>query len=131
MKITNEWLEQLCGEVVSDITTSLEFTQNNLKMKQRWLRKTIRSYKSYKKSKWSRKGSFRPWGYYQVNWARRQVKKKQPSHWRYCGIVETNNDFWENCEEQFQKLIKEKLEIEKNNEIDRCHRETNDFKKFK
>ena len=66
-----------------------------------------------------------------VNWARRQVKKKQPSHWRCYSIVETNNDSWENCEDQFQKIIKGKLEIEKNNEIDGCHRETIDFKKFK
>ena len=38
------------------------------------------------------------------------------------GIAETNNDSWEYCEEQFQKILKEKLNIEKKIEIDRCHR---------
>ena len=30
------------------------------------------------------------------------------------GIEETNNDSWENCEEQFQKMIKKKLNNKKN-----------------
>ena len=34
------------------------------------------------------------------------------------GIVETNNNSQENCEKQFLKLIKEKLEIRKNIETD-------------
>ena len=34
------------------------------------------------------------------------------------GIAEANNGSWENCEEQLQKIIKEKLKIEKNIEID-------------
>ena len=34
------------------------------------------------------------------------------------GIVETNNNSHENCEKQFLKLIKEKLEIRKNIETD-------------
>ena len=41
---------------------------------------------------------------------------------RIDGIVETDSDSWESCEKQFQKIIKEKLEIERNIEIDRCHR---------
>ena len=41
---------------------------------------------------------------------------------RIDGIVETDNDSWESCEKQSQKIIKEKLEIEKNIKIDRCHR---------
>ena len=34
------------------------------------------------------------------------------------GIVETNNNSQENCEKQFLKLIKEKLEVRKNIETD-------------
>ena len=34
------------------------------------------------------------------------------------GIAEANNGSWENGEEQLQKIIKEKLKIEKNIEID-------------
>ena len=41
---------------------------------------------------------------------------------RIDGIVETDNDSWESCEKQSQKIIKEKLEIEKIIKIDRCHR---------
>ena len=41
---------------------------------------------------------------------------------RIDGIIETDNDSWESCEKQSQKIIKEKLEIEKNIKIDRCHR---------
>ena len=42
------------------------------------------------------------------------------------GIVETNNNSQENCEKQFLKLIKEKLEIRKNIETD-ATKEVNHF----
>lgn len=42
------------------------------------------------------------------------------------GIVETNNNSQENCEKQFLKLIKEKLEIRKNIETD-ATKEVKDF----
>ena len=38
------------------------------------------------------------------------------------GILETNSDSRENYEKQFLKIIKEKSEIKKNIEIDRCHK---------
>lgn len=38
------------------------------------------------------------------------------------GIVGTNNDFRENYEKQFLKIIKQKLEIKKNIETDRCYK---------
>ena len=38
------------------------------------------------------------------------------------GIVGTNNDSRENYEKQFLKIIKQKLEIKKNIETDRCYK---------
>ena len=47
---------------------------------------------------------------------------------RIDGMVETNYDSWKNCEEQFQKIVKQKLEIEKNIEINRFYRAGNKTK---
>ena len=47
---------------------------------------------------------------------------------RIDGMVETNYDSWKNCEEQFQKIVKQKLEIENNIEINRFYRAGNKTK---
>ena len=51
--------------------------------------------------------------------------KSRRNNLRIGGIEEINNDSWENCEEQFQKIILEKLEIEKKFGIGRCQRAVN------
>ena len=55
VKVTNEQLVKLYGDV-SDTTKSLEFTQKELEDGTKVIKKDIN---------WSRKGSLRPWGYYQ------------------------------------------------------------------
>ena len=40
---------------------------------------------------------------------------------RIDGIPETPNETWENCEEEVRKIIKNKLDITDDIEIDRCH----------
>ena len=51
--------------------------------------------------------------------------KSRRNNLRIGGIEEINNDSWENCEEQFQKMILEKLEIERKFGIGRCQRAVN------
>ena len=41
---------------------------------------------------------------------------------RIDGIPETPNETWENCEEEVRKVIRNKLDITDDIEIDRCHR---------
>ena len=74
MKVTNERFKELSG-YIGDVKQSLEFTQKQLEddtkvIEIHWnitkkyieisLKKTL---KHYKKSKWNRKGSLRPWAY--------------------------------------------------------------------
>ena len=82
MKITNERLEKLSGELIH-IIKSLEFTQKyheKKKMKQCWLEN-----KNHKKSKSSRKNLFDS-GDITNNLIdkRRTIKKKQCFYWWYC-----------------------------------------------
>ena len=41
---------------------------------------------------------------------------------RIDGIEDDQNETWDSCEEKVQKLIKEKLGLENEVEIERCHR---------
>ena len=41
---------------------------------------------------------------------------------RIDGIPETPNETWKNCEEEVRKIIRNKLNITDDIEIDRCHR---------
>ena len=61
MKITNERLEKLSGEV-RNIKKSQKFTQKQLKDEANVIKKDVEILQ--KKSKLNRKGSLRPWGYY-------------------------------------------------------------------
>ena len=74
--------------------------------------------KYYQKSKWNRKGSLKHWGYYKVNWARRQVKKKQTSYWRY---QRNKQRFLGKLGRAVPENNKEKLNIEKFIDMDRFH----------
>ena len=47
---------------------------------------------------------------------------------RIDGIEEEQYEIWDRCEEKVQKVIKEKLGIEDEVEIDRCHRMKNNGK---
>ena len=117
LNITNELLERLSGEV-SDIKESLEFTQKQLEDETKVIKKDIEILQ--KNLNQIEKDLLDP----------EDIKNKsidledrsRRNNFRIDDIKETNNDSWENCEEQFQKIIKEKLNIEKNIEIDRCHR---------
>ena len=44
---------------------------------------------------------------------------------RIDGIEDDQNETWDSCEEKVQKLIKEKLGLENEVEIERCHRMKN------
>ena len=117
LKVTNERLEKLSGEV-SDIKESLEFTQKQLEDETKVIKKDIET--SQKNLNEIEKDLLDP----------EDITKKlieledrlKRNNLRIDGIAETNNDSCENCEEQFNKIIKEKLKIEKNTDIDKCHK---------
>ena len=44
------------------------------------------------------------------------------SNVRTDGIPETSNETWGSCEDEVRKIIKNKLDITDDIEIDRCHR---------
>ena len=53
------------------------------------------------------------------------TKLEDRSRWnnvRIDGIPETPNESWENCKEEVRKIIRNKLDITDDIEIDRCHR---------
>ena len=117
LKITNERLEKLSGEI-SDIKESLEFTQKQLEDKTKVIKEDIEILQ--KNLNEIEKDLLDPEDI--INKLIELEDRSRRNNLRIDGITETNNDSWENCEEQFQKKIKEKLNVEKNIEIDRCHR---------
>ena len=114
LKITNERSEKFSGEV-SDIKESLEFTQKQLEDKTKVIKKDIEILQ--KNLNKIEKDLLDPEGI-----TNKLIKLEDRSRRNNLCIAQSNNNSWENCEEQFQKIIEEKLNIVKNIEIDRCHR---------
>ena len=117
LKLKNEWLEKLSREV-SNIEKSLEFTQKQLEDETKVIKKDIEILQ--KNLNEIEKNLLDPWDI--INKLMELEDRSRRNNLLIDGIAEANNGSWENWEEQLQKIIKEKLKIEKNIETDRCHR---------
>ena len=104
LKVTNERLEKLSGGFI-DITKSLKFTQKYLSDETKVTKKDIDTLQ--KKV---------------TNRLTELEGRSRRNNFHIHGIVEKNNNSQKKCEEQFQKITKDKLQIEKNIKNDRCHR---------
>lgn len=115
--VTNERLNELSKEV-KDITESLEFTQKQVEEDTKAIKKDIERLK--KNVGEIERDLLDP----------EDVSKKlieledrsRRNNLRIDGIQESDDESWEKCEEDLQNIIKDKLDIDKEIEIDRCHR---------
>ena len=89
-----------------------------MKLKQKRLKKTLRRHK--KNLNKVEKDLLDPEDI--TNALTEQESMSQRKNHCVEGIVGTNNDSRENYEKQFLKIIKQKLEIKKNIETDRCYK---------
>ena len=94
LKVTNEQLEKLSGDV-SDITNSLEFTQKQLEDKTKVVKKFIKTLQENINK--VGKDLLDPEDI--TNNLIELKGRSRGNSLRTDGIVETNNDFLENCEE--------------------------------
>ena len=124
---SNKW-KKLSREVSDDITKGLEFTQKQLEDETKVIEKDTKI--SQKNLNEVEKDFLDPEDI--TNKLIELEDRSRRNNLRIDGIEQKNKDSSKNCEELFQKIIKEKLEIEKNIEIDnKIQRQTIDFKKFK
>ena len=124
---SNKW-KKLSREVSDDITKGLEFTQKQLEDETKVIKKDTKI--SQKNLNEVEKDFLDPEDI--TNKLIELEDRSRRNNLRIDGIEQKNKDSSKNCEELFQKIIKEKLEIEKNIEIDnKIQRQTVDFKKFK
>ena len=124
---SNKW-KKLSREVSDDITKGLEFTQKQLEDETKVIKKDTKI--SQKNLNEVEKDFLDPEDI--TNKLIELEDRSRRNNLRIDGIEQKNKDSSKNCEELFQKIIKEKLEIEKNIEIDnKIQRQTIDFKKFK
>ena len=124
---SNKW-KKLSREVSDDITKGLEFTQKQLEDETKVIKKDTKI--SQKNLNEVEKDFLDPEDI--TNKLIELEDRSRRNNLRIDGIEQKNKDSSKNCEELFQKIIKEKLEIEKNIEIDnKIQRQKIDFKKFK
>ena len=117
LKIASERLEKL-SEEVSDIKKNLEVTKRQLEDETKVIKTGIEILK--KNLNETEKHLLDP-----DDIANKLIdleERPRRNSLLIDGITETSNNSWENCEEQFQKIIKQKLNMEKNTEIFRCNR---------
>ena len=117
LKVTNERLERLSGEV-SYIKESQELTQKQLEDETKMIKKDNEILQ--KNLNKIEKDLLDP----EIieNKLIELEDRSRRNNLRTDGIAEINNNYWTNCVKQFLKIIREKSKIEKNIELDRCHR---------
>ena len=114
LETTNQRLNEISGEVL-ELTKSLEFTQGEVKEEITCIKDDLNQVKT------------------DLQELREDVTNKlieledrsRRNNIRIDGIEDDQNETWDSCEEKVQKLIKEKLGLENEVEIERCHRMKN------
>ena len=113
---TNERLDKISQEVV-EITKSLEFTQEELHDSLANVKNDIKKVQTDQREIEDH--------LLDPTFVMEKLTELEDRSWRnnvrIDGIPETPNETWENCEEEVRKIIKNKLDITDDIEIDRCH----------
>ena len=113
----NERLDKISQEVV-EITKSLEFTQEELHDGLANVKNDIKKVQTDLRE--IEDDLLDP------TFVMEKLTELEDRSWRnnvrIDGIPETPNETWENCEEEVRKIIRNKLDITDDIEIDRCHR---------
>ena len=117
LRNTNERLDKISQEVV-EITKSIEFTKEELYDGLANVKNDIEKVQTDLRGI---EGDLLDLTFVME----KLTKLEDRSRWnnvRIDGIPETPNESWENCEEEVRKIIRNKLDITDDIEIDRCHR---------
>ena len=117
VKHTNERLDQLSSDI-QDLKESLEFTEKEVNDKIVKVEKDVKNLQMNLKE--IENDLLNP-----DDVSNKLVEledRSRRNNLRIDGIKESPNETWETCENKIQDIIKEKLDIETNVEIDRCHR---------
>ena len=113
---TNERLDKISQEVV-EITKSLEFTQEELHDGLANVKNDIKKVQTDLRE--IEDDLLDPT--FVMEKLTELEDRSRRNNVRIDGIPETPNETWENCEEEVRKIIKNKLDITDDIEIDRCH----------
>lgn len=117
IKDTNDRLDKISQDV-SDLKQSLEFTQDEVKNEIDSINTKVKNLE--KNVKVIEEDLLDP---EDVSSKLIELEdRSRRNHLRIDGIEEVPNETWEECEESVQEMIREKLGINENIEIDRCHR---------
>ena len=117
LETTNQRLNEISGEVL-ELTKSLEFTQGEVKEEITCIKDDLNQVKT----------DLQELGEdvldpdYVTNKLIELEDRSRRNNIRIDGIEDDQNETWDSCEEKVQKLIKEKLGLENEVEIERCHR---------
>ena len=117
LETTNQRLNEISGEVL-ELTKSLEFTQGEVKEEITCIKDDLNQVKT----------DLQELGEdvldpdYVINKLIELEDRSRRNNIRIDGIEDDQNETWDSCEEKVQKLIKEKLGLENEVEIERCHR---------
>ena len=114
---TNERLDKISQEVV-EITKSLEFTQEELHDGFANVKNDIKKVQTDLRE--IEDDLLDPT--FVMEKLTELEDRSRRNNVRIDGIPETPNETWENCEEEVRKIIRNKLDITDDIEIDRCHR---------
>ena len=113
---TNERLDKISQEVV-EITKSLEFTQEELHDSLANVKNDIKKVQTDQRE--IEDHLLDPT--FVMEKLTELEDRSRRNNVRIDGIPETPNETWENCEEEVRKIIKNKLDITDDIEIDPCH----------
>ena len=117
LETTNQRLNEISGEVL-ELTKSLEFTQGEVKEEITCIKDDLNQVKM----------DLQELGEdvldpdYVTNKLIELEDRSRRNNIRIDGIEDDQNETWDSCEEKVQKLIKEKLGLKNEVEIERCHR---------
>ena len=116
LETTNQRLNEISGEVL-ELTKSLEFTQGEVKEEISCIKDDLNQVKT----------DLQELGEdvldpdYVTNKLIELEDRSRRNNIRIDGIEDDQNETWDSCEEKVQKLIKEKLGLENEVEIECCH----------
>ena len=113
LTITNERLDKISKDVV-DITESIEFTQDEVKNIKEDISQVQSDIRQIEDDMLDPD--------YVMEKLIELEDRSRRNNLRIDGISEAPNETWDMCEDKVKDLIKSKLEINEDIEIDRCHR---------
>ena len=114
---TTERLDKLSAKIV-DLTASLEFTQKKIDEELFQVKKDIKNLKTEVKAIEDDLLNAEEVSAKLIKLEERSLR----NNFRIDGIKEEPNETWEACEKKIQNIIEDKLGIDSDVEIDRCHR---------